>query len=63
MMLRKDSHCIAEAKLAVLQNAPVVEGVMNKVEYVPNLYGNQMIFYHLTIDGKTQVGKVVYQNK
>ena len=54
---------VTGAKLATLWDAPVSGGVLNKVEFVPNLVSSQMVFYHLTMDGKTQVGKVVFQER
>jgi len=56
-------YSVTGAKLATLWDAPVTGGVLNKVEYVPNLVSSQMVFYHLTMDGKTQVGKVIYNER
>ena len=54
---------ITGSKLETLFEAPVNGGELYKVEYLPNLKGSQMVFYHLTMNGETQVGKVVYQNR
>ncbi len=56
-------YSITGAKLTNLFDAQVNGGELYKVEYVPNLVSSQMVFYHLTMNGKTQVGKVVYQEK
>ena len=56
-------YSITGSKLETLFDAPVNGGVMYKVEYLPNLVSSQMVLYHLTMDGKTQVGKIVYQEQ
>jgi len=56
-------YSITGAKLTTLFDAPVNGGELYKVEYVPNLVSSQMVFYHLTMNGKTQVGKVIYNEK
>ncbi len=61
-----DTHAILEiysitgAKLETLFNGPVEKAVVYFTEYRPRLLSSQMVLYHLTIDGKTQVGKVIY---
>jgi hypothetical protein len=62
-MAKLEIYGVTGAKLATLWDAPVTGGVLNKVEYLPNLVSSQMVFYHLTMDGKTQVGKVVFQER
>ena len=62
-MAKLEIYGVTGAKLATLWDAPVSGGVLNKVEYLPNLVSSQMVFYHLTMDGKTQVGKVVFQER
>ena len=56
-------YSITGAKLETLFNGPVEGGVLYKVEYIPNLVSSQMVFYHLTMNGKTQVGKVIYNER
>lgn len=56
-------YSVNGAKLATLFNGPIKGGVLYKVEYVPNLESSQIVFYHLILNGKTQVGKVVYQGR
>jgi hypothetical protein len=56
-------YSITGAKLATLFNGPVNGGELYTVDYLPNLVSSQMVFYHLTMNGKTQVGKVVYQER
>ena len=56
-------YSITGAKLTTLFDAPVNGGELYKVEYVPSLGSSQMVFYHLTMDGKTQVGKVIYNER
>ncbi len=62
-MAKLEIYGVTGAKLATLWDAPVSGGVLNKVEFVPNLVSSQMVFYHLTMNGKTQVGKVVFQER
>ncbi|MDD2306013.1 MAG: hypothetical protein PHP53_15030, partial [Prolixibacteraceae bacterium] len=56
-------YSITGAKLETLFNGPVEGGVLYKVEYVPNLVSSQMVLYKLTMDGKTQVGKMIYNER
>ena len=56
-------YSITSAKLETLFNGPVEGGVLYKVEYVPNLVSSQMVLYKLTMDGKTQVGKMMYNER
>ena len=56
-------YSITGAKLETLFNGPVEGGVLYKVEYVPNLVSSQMVLYKLTMDGKTQVGKMMYNER
>jgi hypothetical protein len=56
-------YSITGAKLTTLFDAPVNGGELYNVEYVPNLVSSQMVFYHLTMNGKTQVGKVIYNER
>ncbi|BBE20508.1 hypothetical protein AQPE_4701 [Aquipluma nitroreducens] len=56
-------YSITGAKLETLFNGPVEGGVFYKVEYVPNLVSSQMVLYKLTMDGKTQVGKMMYNER
>jgi len=58
-----EMYSITGAKLTTLFDAPVNGGDLYKVEYVPNLVSSQMVFYHLTMNGKTQVGKVIYNER
>ena len=53
-------YSITGAKLETLFDGPVEAGVVYFAEYVPHLGSSQMVFYHLTMDDKTQVGKVIY---
>ena len=54
---------ITGAKLATLWDAPVRGGQLYQVEYLPKLVGSQMVLYHLTMNGQTRVGKMVYQER
>jgi hypothetical protein len=56
-------YSITGAKLATLFNGPVNGGELYTVDYLPNLVSSQMVFYHLTMNGKTQVGKVIYNER
>ncbi|MDP3915406.1 MAG: MBG domain-containing protein, partial [Bacteroidota bacterium] len=56
-------YSITGAKLETLFNGPVYGGVLYNFEYLPRLVSSQMVLYHLTIDGKTQVGKVIYNER
>ena len=54
---------IAGSKLETLFDAPVNGGQLYKVEYLPKLVSSQIVLYHLTRNGKTQVGKMIYQER
>jgi hypothetical protein len=54
-------YSITGAKLATLWNAPVKAGVLYRSEYKPSLNSSQMVFYRLTMNGQTQVGKMLYK--
>ncbi len=54
---------ITGAKLETLFNGPVEAGVIYFAEYVPRMVSSQIVFYHLTMNGKTQVGKVIYNER
>jgi hypothetical protein len=56
-------YSITGSKLETLFNGPVKAGVLNKTEYLPRLVSSQMLFYHLTLNGKTQVGKIMYNER
>jgi hypothetical protein len=56
-------YSITGAKLETLFDGPVEKGVVYFVEYRPRLVSSQMVFYHLTMNGKTQVGKVIYNER
>ncbi|MDP2890980.1 MAG: Ig-like domain repeat protein, partial [Bacteroidota bacterium] len=56
-------YSITGAKLETLFNGPVYGGLLYNFEYLPRLVSSQMVLYHLTIDGKTQVGKVIYNER
>ena len=56
-------YSITSAKLETLFNGSVEGGVLYKVEYMPNLVSSQMVLYKLTMDGKTQVGKMMYNER
>jgi hypothetical protein len=56
-------YSITGAKLETLFNGPVFGGVLYNFEYLPRLASSQMVLYHLTIDGKTRVGKVIYNER
>ena len=62
-MAKLEIFGVTGAKLATLYNGPVEAGVLNTFEYVPTMVSSQMVFYHLTIDGKIFVGKAVFQEK
>jgi len=46
-----------------LFNGPVMGSQVYNVEYLPRLVSSQMVFYHLTLNGKTQVGKVLFNER
>jgi hypothetical protein len=56
-------YSITGAKLQTLWDAPVNGGQLYKVEYLPRLVSSQMVLYKLTMDGKTQVGKMTYNER
>jgi hypothetical protein len=56
-------YSITGAKLETLFVGPVTRGVMYTVEYLPRLVSSQILFYHLTMNGKTQVGKLIYNER
>ncbi len=56
-------YSVTGAKLATLFNGPVETGVVYFAEYMPHLVSSQMVFYHLTMNGKTQVCKVIYNKR
>jgi hypothetical protein len=56
-------YSVTGAKLATMFNGLVEGGVLYKVEYVPNLVSSQLVLYKLTMDGKTQVGKMMYNEQ
>ena len=56
-------YSITGSKLETLFNGPVSRGVMNTVEYIPRLVGSQILFYHLTLNGKNQIGKLIYNER
>ena len=60
---RLEIYSITGSKLETLFNGPVKAGMLNKTEYLPRLVSSQMLFYHLTLDGKTQVGKIMYNER
>jgi hypothetical protein len=54
---------ITGAKLETLFEGPVNAGVLYKYEYQPRLVSSQIVLYHLTLDGKIQVGKIMYNER
>ncbi|HAH22939.1 MAG TPA: hypothetical protein DCL77_04120, partial [Prolixibacteraceae bacterium] len=56
-------YSITGAKLATLFNGQVNKGQLYTFEYLPRLVSSQMVLYHLTINGETHVGKMVYQER
>ncbi|HEY3372796.1 MAG TPA: MBG domain-containing protein, partial [Prolixibacteraceae bacterium] len=56
-------YSITGAKLETLYNGPVNAGQLYSFEYLPRLVSSQMVFYHLTMNGETQVGKMIYNEK
>jgi uncharacterized protein YjdB len=58
-----DIFNIAGSKLQTLFNGSINGGQLYQVEYSPKNVSSQMLFYHLTLNGKTQVGKVIYNER
>ena len=56
-------YSITGAQLETLFNGPVSRGMMNTFEYIPRLVGSQILFYRLTLNGKTQMGKLIYNER
>ncbi|MGE5395255.1 MAG: hypothetical protein ACM3P1_10955, partial [Candidatus Saccharibacteria bacterium] len=56
-------YSVTGAKLQTLFDGPVSGGKLYNFEYVPRLVSSQVVFYHLTLDGKTQVGKVLFNER
>jgi hypothetical protein len=56
-------YSITGTKLKTLFNGPINGGQLYFAEYAPHLTGSQIVIYHLTMNGKTLVGKMVYQEK
>jgi hypothetical protein len=54
---------IAGSRLETLFNGPINGKEMYSVEYLPKLVSSQIILYHLTMNGKTQVGKLIYNER
>ena len=54
---------IAGAKLEILFNSEIKANELYNVEYIPHLVSSQVVIYRLTMDGKTQQGKLIYQNR
>jgi hypothetical protein len=54
---------IAGSRLEVLFDGPVFSGDTYSFEYLPRLVSSQIVLYKLTMDGKSQVGKVMYNER
>jgi hypothetical protein len=65
----KDTHATLEiytmsgSRLEVLFDGPVFGGDSYSFEYLPRLVSSQIVLYKLTMDGKSQVGKVMYNER
>ncbi|HLN72342.1 MAG TPA: MBG domain-containing protein, partial [Prolixibacteraceae bacterium] len=56
-------YSVTGAKLQTLYDGPVTGGQLYNFEYLPRMVSSQVVFYHLTLDGKTQVGKVLFNER
>ena len=54
---------IAGARLEILFDKEIKGGELNEVNYLPHLVSSQVVIYHLTIGDKTQVGKLIFEEK
>ena len=67
--LEKDANVVLEInnmlgqKVTTLMDQRVEGGVMNTVEFKPTYEVSGMYIYRFTVDGKTQIGKLIYKNE
>jgi hypothetical protein len=54
---------MAGSRLEVLFDGPVNGGELYTFKYLPRLVSSQIVLYKLTMDGKSQVGKVMYNER
>ncbi len=56
-------HNILGQKIITLLDQPVESGVLNRVDYKPVHTVSGIYIYKLTIDGKMQIGRIIYKNE
>jgi len=54
---------IVGSRLEVLYDGPVIGGDLYMFEYLPRLTSSQIVVYRLTLDEKSYIGKLIYNEK